>query len=359
MVHNFSAGPAALPKSVIDATREAVLNLNGSGIGLIESSHRSAPFDSVITEAKERISKLLGLAEDQDLLFLHGGAQTQFFMIPMNLLRGGKATYLDTGRWSMLAAKEAAGFGDVDVAFSSSEDRYNRVPAQGEWAEIDPKSAYLHYTSNNTVAGSAFHYIPNTPKGVPLVCDASSDILSAPVDGSKFDILYAGAQKNMGPSGVTAVAIRKGLLERCDPDLPTMLRYQTHVEKDSMYNTPCTFGIFVMGECAKWIEECGGLEAVAANNRAQANRLYSAIDESSFYRGLVELGSRSIMNVTFATNNAEMDTLFWKTALDAGLSGLKGHRSVGGLRASIYNAQTDAAIDALIQFMNEFKRTKG
>jgi phosphoserine aminotransferase len=357
-LHNFSAGPAALPSSVIENTRASLLDLGDSGIGLVESSHRSVPFDAVIDDARARVSRLMKLDEDQEVLFLHGGAQTQFFMIAMNLLNGGHAAYLDTGRWSMLAAKEAARFGSVNTIFDSSGTNYDRVPDAGEWGKVPEGAAYLHYTSNNTVAGTQYNYIPDS-QGVPLICDASSDILSAPIDGTKFDLLYAGAQKNLGPSGVTLVVCRKSLLAKCNQNLPTMLKYETHVNKGSMYNTPNTFGIYVIGQTLRWIEEQGGLTAVAKNNQAQADYLYGEIDNSSLYKGMAQRSSRSLMNVTFTTSNSELDTLFWKTALQEGISGLKGHRSIGGLRASIYNAQRDDAIDALVTFMKRFEKNHG
>ena len=357
-LHNFSAGPAALPSSVIEKTRASLLDLGGSGIGLVESSHRSVPFDVVIDDARERVARLLKLNDDQEVLFLHGGAQTQFFMVAMNLLNGGHAAYLDTGRWSMLAAKEAARFGSVHTLFDSSGSNYDHVPTAGSWGKVPEGAQYLHYTSNNTVAGTQYNYIPDA-QGVPLVCDASSDILSAPIDGSKFDILYAGAQKNLGPSGVTLVVFRKNLLAKCNPDLPTMLRYETHVTKGSMYNTPNTFGIYVIGQTLRWIEEQGGLEAVAQKNQRQADYLYNEIDNSSLFQGMAQRASRSLMNVTFTTKDSDLDTLFWKTALEEGISGLKGHRSIGGLRASIYNAQRDDAIDALVAFMKRFEKNHG
>lgn len=355
-LHNFSAGPAVLPEAVLTRAQAALWEHGTTGLGILECSHRSKPFQAVFDEAVARMRRLLRLSDDQEVLFLQGGASSQFFMVPMNLLRGGTAAYLDTGRWANLAGKEAARFGTVVTAFSSAASKYDHVPAPGGW-QTPEGAAYLHYTSNNTVAGSEFSYIPEVPAGTALVCDASSDILSRDLDGSRFDLLYAGAQKNLGPSGVTVVVIRRGLLERCDPDLPTMLRYKTHVDKGSMHNTPCTFGIYVMGEVLRWIDDQGGLGAVEAANTARADRLYAAIDSSPRYRAMVRDGSRSRMNVTFTTGDAALDTAFHTEAAAAGLSGLKGHRSVGGLRASLYNAQTDAAVEALVAFMAEFERT--
>jgi phosphoserine aminotransferase len=356
-VHNFSAGPGVLPESVVQQTQEALWELEGCGQGLMETSHRGKAFDDVIVRARTRLARLLGVGDDYEVLFLHGGARTQFFQIPMNFLRGGRATYLDTGTWAYQAAEEARRYGTVDVPWSSRASRYDRVPRQGDWAQA-ADTRYLHYTSNNTVAGTEYDYVPD-PQGAWLVCDASSDILSRPMDGSKFDLIYAGAQKNLGPAGVTLVVLRKALLEHADEDLPAMCRYGLHVNKRSLYNTPTTFAIYVVERVTAWIEEQGGVAGIDARNERQASALYGTIDGSGFWRGLAETGSRSRMNVTFTTGDADLDTRFVAEAADAGLVGLKGHRSVGGLRASIYNAQTDAAVDALVAFMGDFERRNG
>lgn len=352
-IHNFSAGPAVLPLSVLEATREALLDLDGTGIGLAEMSHRSKPFEAIVADAKARLHRLLRLSDDQDVLFLHGGGNTQFFMVPMNLLRGGSAVYLDTGVWANKAVKEAQRFGTVHVPFSSKATGWDHVPAQGGWGEVDPSSVYFHYTSNNTVAGSEFSYVPEVPAGVALVCDASSNILSRDVDGSRFDLIYAGAQKNLGPSGVTVVVIRRSLLERCDPNLPTMLRYGIHAENGSLYNTPCTIGIYMIREMCRWIDDQGGVAALEARNQARADRLYALVDGSSRFRALVRPGSRSNMNVTFTTGDADLDLKVVKAAEKVGISGIKGHRSVGGLRASMYNALPDDAVDAIVAFLTD------
>ena len=311
-IHNFSAGPGVLPLEVLEQIKVDIFDLNQSGIGLMECSHRSALYEAVIESARNRLHRLLNLDEDQEVLFLQGGAQSQFFMVPMNFLRGRRATYVDTGRWSELAISEAKRFGDVDVAYSSRADQCDHVPSQAHLPAASGDSLYFHYTSNNTIAGTQFHYIPEHQDGF-LVCDASSDILSRPWDGSKFGLIYAGAQKNMGPSGVTVVVVRKSLLEQADPELPTMLRYGVHVAKKSMNNTPNTFGIYVVDQVCKWIEEHGGLTAMEEQNRHQAETLYAAIDGSSFYQGKAQKASRSWMNVTFTTGDASLDTLFWKT----------------------------------------------
>jgi len=358
-IHNFSAGPGVLPEPVIRRAQEALWEQGSTGIGIAECSHRSPQFDAVIHDAKTRMRRLLGLTDDQHILFLQGGARSQFYMWPMNVLRGGRATYLNTGTWADKAAVDAARFGTVDELFSSKPTRWSRVPAPGEWGALPAGTKYLHYTSNNTVAGGEFHYVPDAAEAL-LACDMSSNFLSGPVDGSRFDFIYAGAQKNVGPAGVTVVVVRESALADADPELPEMLRYDRQIAKDSMLNTPATFGIYVIGQVLRWLEEdVGGLEAISARNTAQADTIYGVIDASGFYQGKVDPGSRSRMNLTFTTGDAGLDTAFHTEALAAGLSGLKGHRSVGGLRASLYNAQTGAAVDALASFMGEFERTRG
>lgn len=355
-LHNFSAGPGVLPEVVVRETQDALWELEGSGCGLLESSHRGAAFDAVFQRAKARVRRLLRLADDQHVLFMHGGARSQFHQIPMALLQGGRATYLDTGTWAAGAIEEARRFGTVDVPFSSADTGWDRVPAQGEWGPLPEGTRYLHYTSNNTVAGGEFSYIPEVPDGTWLVCDASSDILSRPLDGARFDLLYAGAQKNLGPAGTTLVVIRDALVQAASRDLPKMLRYDVHVAKDSMYNTPTTGAIYVIERVLRWLEEdMGGVEGIGARNEAQAARVYAAIDASDLFRGRVRPDSRSWMSVTFTTGDAALDKRFAAQADAAGLIGLKGHRSVGGLRASLYNAQTDAAVDALVGFMQAFE----
>ena len=357
-IHNFSAGPAVLPEPVLSQAREAIWELGGSGLGLLECSHRSDLFESVIGSARTRIRTLMQLGDDQEVLFLQGGAQSQFFMVPMNLLRGQSAGYLDTGTWADKAAAEARRYGTVDVLFSGRDASYRSVPEANSWGNLRDGTVYLHYTSNNTVAGTQYSYVPD-PGSALLVCDGSSDMVSKPIDGSKFDIFYAGAQKNLGPSGVTVVIIRRSLLERCDPEIPTMLRYGVHVNKGSMYNTPNTFGIYVIDQVCKWIMDTGGLAAMGARNQAQATQLYDLIDGTDFWTGKADHSSRSAMNVTFTTGDEALDTRFWKSAAEEGFSGLKGHRIVGGLRASIYNAQRDESVQALADYMAHFEATHG
>lgn len=356
--HNFSAGPALLPESVVKETQSALWNFDDTGLGVVEMSHRSAPFDEVFNSAKTRLRAMLSLDDDQEVLFLHGGARTQFFQIPMNFLRGGRAAFLDTGVWSKQAIEEASRFGTTDVLYSSRDTAYDRVPRPGEWGELPADTRYLHYTSNNTVAGSEFDYIPDAGKAW-LVCDASSDILSRPMDGSKFDLLYAGAQKNLGPSGATLVILRRSLLESADLELPTMLRYQTHVDKNSLFNTPCTFAIYVVERMLRWIESQGGVEAIYARNQAQAKSLYDLLDGSEFWHGKVQRDSRSLMNLTFTSGDPARDLQIAKDADAAGFVGLKGHKSMGGLRASFYNAQRDASVAALVEYLRDVEARMG
>ncbi|MEN0064844.1 MAG: 3-phosphoserine/phosphohydroxythreonine transaminase [Myxococcota bacterium] len=358
-IYNFSAGPAILPEPVLKQAQQDLWEFGESGLGIAECSHRSKLFDAVAVSARTRVARLLGVSLDEyAVLFLQGGARGQFFQFPMNMLQGGRATYLDTGRWDDMAAKDAARYGDVDVAWSSQETGWNRVPNDDDYV-VQNDTRYLHYTSNNTVAGGEFRHTPDA-KGAWLVCDMSSNFLSHPVDGTKFDFIYAGAQKNVGPSGVTICVIRRSLLDRVASDVPDVLRYDKQVAKDGMVNTPCTFGIYVIEQVCRWLEDdMGGLSGIEARNIAQANKVYAQIDGTDFWQGKVETSARSRMNITFTTGNPELDTAFVKAADEARLSGLKGHRSVGGLRASLYNAQTDEAVDALVAFMAEFERTNG
>ncbi len=357
--HNFSPGPGVMPTPVVEAMRDAVWELEGCGQGLMETSHRGKAFVAVHQRAKARVRRLLKLDDDQHVLFLHGGARTQFFMIPMSLLQGGRAAYLDTGTWAFQAAEEARRFGTVDVPWSSKATGWDRIPQDKEWS-VAEGTRYLHYTSNNTVAGGQFHHVPAVPEGTWRICDASSDILSAPVDGSAFDLLYAGAQKNLGPAGTTLVIVRDALVQAANRDLPKMLRYDIHVGKDSCYNTPTTFAIYAIEQVLRWLEEdVGGVEAIAARNEAQAGAVYGAIDATPFWKGKVQPAARSRMNVTFTTGDDALDGTFVSEATAEGLLGLKGHRSVGGLRASLYNAQSDESVAALVSFMRDFERRHG
>lgn len=356
-IFNFSAGPAVLPPEVLEEAREDILNLRGSGIGILEHSHRGKPFMEVRDETERLIRELGEIPEDYHVLFLQGGASMQFSMIPMNFLKAGAtADYLVTGHWAKLAAKEAATLGTVHTACSSEDHNFNYIPKN---CHISAHPAYAHYTSNNTIFGTQFKSLPNVPAGVPLVCDASSDIFSRPIDVSKHALIYAGAQKNLGPAGVTVVIVRDELVKRGAQNLPTMLRYSTYAENQSLYNTGPTFAIYLVGRVCAWIMRNGGLEAMARKNEAKAAKLYNYLDSSKLFKGTAEKESRSLMNVTFVTGNSELDEKFIKEATRNGLDGLKGHRSVGGVRASIYNAFPSAGVDALVQLMRDFEAKHG
>ena len=356
-IYNFSPGPATLPYSVLQEAAKDIVNFADKGIGLIEISHRSKEFMAVADETEALIRELLVVPDNYKVLFLQGGASSQFFMIPMNLLGGAKkATYLNTGVWSKKAIKEAKLFGDIDVAYSSEESGFNRVPADDEYT-VDPESEYLYLVSNNTIYGTQFAKFPDTQ--TMLVCDMSSDILSRPLDVNKFGIIFAGAQKNMGPAGVTLVIIREDLLDRTPDNVPTMLRYKTHADKGSMFNTPPTFGIYCVGRVMHWLKDQGGVAAIQKRNEIKAGLLYAAIDEGDFYRGHAEQGSRSMMNISFNLPTPELEAQFIAEAAAIGLDGLKGHRSIGGCRASIYNAFPTEGVEKLVAFMKEFSAKNG
>lgn len=351
-IYNFSPGPATLPYSVLEEAAKDIVNFHGKGIGLIELSHRSKEFMAVAEKTEDLIRELLTVPDNYKVLFLQGGASSQFFMIPMNLLaEGKKATYLNTGTWSKKAIKEAKLFGEIDVAYSSEDASFNRVPGDDEY-KVDPDSEYLYLVSNNTIYGTQFTNFPD--KKSMLVCDMSSDILSRKFDVSKFGIIFAGAQKNMGPAGVTVVIIRKDLLDRTPDNVPTMLRYKTHADKGSMFNTPPTFGIYCVGRVMTWLKKQGGVAAIEKHNKNKAALLYEAIDGGDFYRGHAENESRSIMNVAFNLPTPELEAKFIAEAAAIGMDGLKGHRSIGGCRASIYNAFPKEGVGKLVDFMTEF-----
>jgi phosphoserine aminotransferase len=357
-IYNFSAGPAVLPLEVLEEAREHLIALPGVGMSILEISHRSKPFDDIIQGAEADIRTLAGIPEGYHVLFLQGGASLQFSMVPMNLLsQGGSADYIVTGSWSQKAVKEAKRVGAVKIAATTEGENFARIPAQQELT-LDPEAAYLHYTTNNTIFGTEFSYVPNAGR-VPLVADASSDIFSGPIDVSKFALIYAGAQKNLAPAGLTLVIIRDDMLKRTPASLPTMLQYTIHAENKSLYNTPPVFTIYVMRLVLRWLLKSGGLEAIQRVNDRKAGKLYAEIDRTGFYRAHAQSGSRSRMNVTFRLPSEELEKTFAKDATAAGLDGLKGHRSVGGMRASIYNAFPEEGIDALVQFMQEFERKKG
>ena len=352
-IYNFSSGPAVLPLPVLGEAREALLSLGDTGIGILEHSHRGKAFLNVYNETVALFRKVGRIPDDYEILFLQGGASTQFFMIPMNLLaKDQTADYLVTGAWSEKAIGEAKRFGNTHVACTSKDRNFCYIPKTRTYS---PKPAYVHFTSNNTIFGTEFFEEPAVPAGTPLICDASSDIFSRPLDIKRYAVIYAGAQKNLGPAGTTLVIIRKDLIERAPKDLPTMLQYRTHASNESMYNTCPTFGIYVMGLVVKWIKSQGGVAALETRNRAKAEKLYAYLDSGRLFKATADRDSRSRMNVTFVTGKEELDNEFVKFAEKQGLDGLKGHRSVGGMRGSLYNAFPAEGVDALIDAMKRFE----
>jgi phosphoserine aminotransferase len=353
-IFNFSPGPAVLPYPVLEQAAKDIVNFNNKGMGLIEMSHRSKDFMTVLDEAESLIRELLAVPTNYKVLFLQGGASSQFFMVPMNLLGPGKkATYLNTGVWAGKAIKEAKLFGQVDVAYTGEPNRFKHVPTEDEYS-VAADSEYLHLCSNNTIFGTRFAQFPD--KGCMLISDMSSDIMSRPVDVSKFGIIYAGAQKNMGPAGVTIIIIREDLLDRCPANVPAMLKYKTHADKGSMYNTPPTFSIYCVGLVMRWLKEQGGLAAMERHNEEKAALVYQAIDATDFYRGHAEKECRSLMNIAFNLPTADLEAKLIKEAAAVGLDGLKGHRDVGGCRASIYNAFPLEGVQKLVEFMADFAK---
>jgi phosphoserine aminotransferase len=357
-IYNFNAGPAALPLPVLEEIQEELLDFKGSGMSILEMSHRSKWFEKVIGDAVERVNRLLNLDDNFHVLFIQGGASIQFCMIPMNLgLEGRPVDYVNTGTWSTKAIKEATIQGkDVRVIASSEDKNFSYIPKD---FEVDETAAYLHFTSNNTIKGTQWRQFPESGD-IPLVSDMSSDILSRPFEVKPFGLIYAGAQKNMGPAGTAMVIIRKDMLDREPEGLPSMLRYSTFAEKNSMFNTPACFAIYTISLVMKWLEETiGGLKDMERLNREKGAVLYDFIDQSDFYRGTAEKDSRSLMNVTFRLPSEDLESRFVAEALTEGLGGLKGHRSVGGCRASIYNATGLEAVKALVEFMAQFEKKEG
>lgn len=355
-VYNFNAGPSALPTAVLENAQQELTNFKGTGMSVMELSHRSQTYEDVHNEAISRIKKLYNISEDYKVLFLQGGASLQFSMIPMNFLtEERKAGYVMTGSWSEKAFAETKLFGDAYHVASSKDDKYRHIP-KVDSLKFNEDDAYVHLTTNNTIYGTQWHDYPDTGD-VPLIADMSSDIMSKPVDVNKFDMIYAGAQKNLGPSGVTVAIIHKDLLEKTNDNVPTVLKYETHAKSNSLYNTPPTFGIYMLGEVMKWIELQGGLEAVENNNKAKAKHIYDAIDNSDgFYIGHADKDSRSLMNITFNLKDEELEKKFLAEAAEKGFVGLNGHRSIGGCRASTYNAVPEEACLALSEFMKEFQQ---
>ena len=355
-IWNFGAGPAVLPESVLKKAQQDIWNVAGSGIGIGEHSHRGKVFDKIIKETEQSCRDLAGIDDGYRVLFLQGGASMQFSMVPMNLLPADRtADYLVTGVWSEKAVIEAKRVGHVHEAVSAAATKFDRIPPVAD-ITYSPNPVYVHLTTNNTVYGTQWTTEPPVPSGVPLIADTSSDMFSRPLDIGKYGMIYAGAQKNLGPSGVVLVIIRNDLVEVGSKDLPTMLQYRTYAKEHSMYNTPNTFGIYVMGEVFKWIKAEGGLRAMAEHNAAKARVLYDFLDQSRMFKARAMAGSRSLMNVCFFTASEELDGKFVAEATRAGFEGLKGHRSAGGLRASIYNAMPAAGVKALVEFMKAFER---
>jgi phosphoserine aminotransferase len=363
-IFNFSAGPAVLPMPVLEEAQRDLVTLPGVGMSVLEISHRSKVFDEIIQAAEADFRALARIPDGYHVLFLQGGASTQFSMVPMNLLpAGGTADYIVTGSWSQKAVKEAKKVGQVNVAATTEAENFARIPRQDE-LRLTPGAAYVHFTSNNTIFGTEWRQptepeVGPGPNQPPLINDASSDIFSRPIDVGRYGLIYAGAQKNLGPSGLTIVVIREDLAKQGAQSLPTMLSYATHVADGSLYNTPPVFGIYILRLVLKWLVGNGGLEAMAAANERKAGKLYAEIDRTGFYRGHAAKDSRSLMNITFRLPSEDLEKRFAQEATAAGFDGLKGHRSVGGLRASVYNAFPEEGIDALVAFMREFERKNG
>lgn len=355
--HNFSAGPAILPAPVLEQAARAAADFNGIGLSILEISHRSAEFTAVMEEAVQLVRELLNLNDDYAVLFLTGGASSQFFMAPMNLLsENEKAIYIDTGSWSTKAIKEAKLFGQVEVAASSKDRNYTYIPKD---INIPADGRYVHLTSNNTIYGTEYHDWPETD--VPFVADMSSDMFSRPVDVSRFDLIYAGAQKNMGPAGTTLVIVRKDKLGKVQRSIPTMLDYQTHIKKNSSFNTPPVYAIYISMLTMRWVKEMGGLDAMAKHNREKAQLIYDEMDANPLFTGTAQREDRSLMNATFvmAPGKESLEAEFLKTCTEAGCVGVKGHRSVGGFRASIYNAMPKASVQILVEVMRDFAQKHG
>lgn len=353
-VYNFSAGPAVLPESVLKSAAEEMSDYKGCGMSVMEMSHRSKAFEEIIKTAESDLRELMHIPDNYKVLFLQGGASQQFAMIPMNLMKNKVADYIVTGQWAKKAYQEAAKYGKVNKIASSEDKTFSYIPDCSD-LPISEDADYVYICENNTIYGTKFKELPNT-KGKTLVADVSSCFLSEPVDVSKYGIIYGGVQKNIGPAGVVIVIIREDLItEDVLPGTPTMLTYKTHADADSLYNTPPAYGIYMCGKVFKWLKEMGGLEAMKERNERKAKILYDFLDESKLFKGTVEKKDRSLMNVPFVTGDAELDAKFVKEAKAAGLENLKGHRSVGGMRASIYNAMPEEGVQALVDFMKKFE----
>ncbi len=358
-VYNFSPGPAVLPLEVLQQARDELVDWHGCGMSVMEMSHRGKEFIGIAAKAEADLRELMAIPKNYKVLFLQGGATLQFAMVPMNLLRGKtKADYIHTGDWSKKAIAEAKNFCTVNIAASGESTKFTGIPPQNTW-KLDPQAAYVHYTPNETIGGVEFHWVPETG-GVPLVADMSSTILSRPIDVSRFGLIYAGAQKNIAPAGLTIVIVREDLIGQTIKGTPQMLDYKVHADNDSMSNTPPAYAWYVAGLTFQWLKRQGGLNAMAALNKRKADKLYACIAASGgFYRSPIDPTCRSWMNIPFTLADPKLDDTFLKEADAAGLVQLKGHRSVGGMRASLYNAMPEAGVDALIQFMQQFQKKKG
>ncbi len=357
-IHNFGAGPAVLPLEVVTEVAESLPNMNGSGFGVMEVSHRSPAFQEVIDSSMNRMRGILSIPEDYEILFLQGGASSQFYMTALNLLsQGGIADFLVTGIWSKKALSEANRVGEGRAVWDGSENEFKSVPRDGDYL-IRDGAEYLHYTSNNTLFGTQFHHLPDSG-GKPRIVDASSDICGAPIDVSKHDLIYAGAQKNLGPSGVTVVILSPWAASKRKEGLPTMLDYHTHLSKGSMFNTPNTYGIFVLDKVLAWVERNGGLKGAIKRNEMKSGLIYEVLDGSDFWRPHAEEESRSVMNVTWRLAEEDLESAFIEEAAESGMGGLKGHRSVGGIRASLYNGCPVESVEALASFMADFESRHG
>ena len=357
-VYNFSAGPAVLPEEVLTEAAAEMLDYKGTGMSVMEMSHRSKAYQQIIDEAEQDLRDLMQIPDNYKVLFLQGGAHLQFAMVPLNLMKNGVADYIITGEWAKKAYKEAKKFGKANAVASSEDKTFTYIPDCSD-LPISEDADYVYICENNTIYGTKFHQLPNT-KGKILVSDVSSCFLSEPVDVTKYGLIYGGVQKNIGPAGVVIAIIREDLIRDDLPDsVPTMLKYKTHADSGSMYNTPPAYGIYICGKVFKWLKKMGGLEAIQAYNKKKAAVLYDFLDQSKLFKGTVEKKDRSLMNVPFVTGDADLDAKFLKEATEAGFVNLKGHRIVGGMRASIYNAMPMEGVEKLVAFMTEFEKNNG
>lgn len=352
-VFNFSAGPSMLPVPVLEKAAKQMLNYENSGMSVMEMSHRSSSYLDIFNKTKNLLKKVMNIPDGYEIVFIQGGATQQFSMVPLNLLKNGKADYIITGSFSKKAATEAKKYGEINIAYDGSDNDFKHIPTQDE-LKLDPEASYVHLCANNTIYGTEWKYVPET-NGVPIIADMSSNILSKPVDVSKYGMIYAGAQKNMGIAGLGVAIIKKDLLQKVSATTPVLLDYTLMIENDSMYNTPPAYAIYVLGLVLEWIDETGGLEVMEKRNIEKAKLLYDYLDSSDFYKAHSDKDNRSLMNVTFTTPSKELDAKFVKESIEAGMTNLKGHRSVGGIRASIYNAMPLEGVEKLVAFMKEFE----